>query len=1138
MIMEVSLEAYRAAIGLFNYFRIRCFKFVYSMNRADTALIFLSIALCIVLRIALSNDVELNPGPFFQFGHLNARSLNRDDKFDEISELVKENGFDVFAVTETWLNDRVPNDCLQIPGYNPIIRLDRHQRMGGGVAFFTANSVVVKRRLDLELAAVEFLWIEFRIKHFDILCGVCYRPPDNDSVSLDNFFECFQLVLDKIRQLPKQYFIVMLGDFNAHYDVANPSGNSEVGGKLYSFLESNNLAQLITEPTRVTSNSSTILDLVITNCPERFSASGTLSPPSNCDHSVIFASMNLITHRSRSYKRQVWNFNNVNSADLNCELSQMDWFSLCDNTNDIDETYSCWYSHFRSIIEKYIPLKMVTIRPNDKPWMDSKVRHAIRRRDRLLRIHNIRPSPVTWESYRAQRNFVTSLIRFAKKSFYERANTDLSNPDTNCKKWWSIVNKVCGRENSSTIPPIIENEVPIFDSKEKACIFNDYFVLQTELPLANAVPPIIQPYQTQQFLSNIIATEEQVLELMKGVDISKACGYDGIGNKIIKLCSEGFHVYFTYFINLSLSLGQYPSAWKLANVIPLFKNDNPQHKVNYRPVSLLASFSKICERVVFFHLYNFLMETGFLYKFQSGFRPGDSTINQLIFLVHKIYEALEDGKEVRVVFLDISKAFDKVWHAGLLRKLEALGVQSPLLQWFESYLCNRKQRVVIEGQCSDWRTITSGVPQGSVLGPLLFLIYINDITDDLASLPLIYADDTTLLEIVDDPVVSAGRLNSDLHKISVWADKWLVTMNPVKSRNVIFSLKRNKQVHPPLFLSSNIVKDVESHTHLGLTLQSSMSWRKHIVQVFEKASKRLNMLKFVRFKVDRSILTSLYKSLIRPLMEYGDVIWNNCYDCDSALLDGVQYEAARLVTGAIKGTSSARLYKELAWESLSNRRKLHLLCQFYKIVKNLAPYYLSEMLPKLSSERTNYRLRSRENFTQFSCRTSRFQKSFFPSAITGWNSLDIDVRNSVSLPTFKAKLRSTLFPHSYNKLFDFSLSRRASIDHTRLRLGFSCLREYLFKINRCASPFCECGLESESVKHFFLFCPRYAAQRNVLFTSAATILGETWSSSGDARKINFLLYGVKSVNYDVNCVLFREVQRFIMSTNRFSMATV
>ena len=181
---------------------------------------------------------------------------------------------------------------------------------------------------------------------------------------------------------------------------------------------------------------------------------------------------------------------------------------------------------------------------------------------------------------------------------------------------------------------------------------------------------------------------------------------------------------------------------------------------------------------------------------------------------------------------------------------------------------------------------------------------------------------------------------------------------------------------------------------------------------------------------------------------------------------------------------------------------------------------------------------SSENFTQFPCRTSRFQKSFFPSAIIGWNSLDLDVRNSVSLPTFKAKLRSTLFSHSYNKLFDFSFSRRASVDHTRLRLGFSCLREYLFKINRCASPVCECSLDSESVKHFLLFCPRYAAQRNVLLTSAASILSETWSSSSNASKLAFLLHGVNSLNYDINCALFREVQSLITSTNRFSMATV
>ena len=296
----------------------------------------------------------------------------------------------------------------------------------------------------------------------------------------------------------------MLRDFNGHYD-------SDVGGKLNSCLESNNLAQFIAEPTRVTFHSSTILDLVITNCTERFSTSGTLSPPSNCDHSVIFASMNLFTHRSGSYKRHVWNFNNVNITDLNEELSQLDWFSLCENSNDIDEIYSCWYGHFRSIIEKYIPLKTVTIRPNDKPWMDSKVRLAIRKRDRLLRIHNIRPSPVTWESYRVQRNIVTSLIRFAKKSFYDSANKDLSNPDINCKKWWSIVYRVCGRENSSSIPPIVENEVTIFDSKEKACIFNEYFVLQSELPVANAIPPAIHPIRHSVFYPILLLLKSKCL---------------------------------------------------------------------------------------------------------------------------------------------------------------------------------------------------------------------------------------------------------------------------------------------------------------------------------------------------------------------------------------------------------------------------------------------------------------------------------------------------------------------------------------------------------------------------------------------------------------------------------------------------
>ena len=426
--------------------------------------------------------------------------------------------------------------------------------------------------------------------------------------------------------------------------------------------------------------------------------------------------------------------------------------------------------------------------------MCGQVRLAIRKRNRFLKLHNRNPTLTTWERYRAQRNRTTSLIRKAKNSYYEKLNADLCDQSISSKKWWGLVKQVYDNNNKSLFSSaLMENGVLITDSLDKARIFNEFFATQTNLDGADNIPPDIESFQSSIYISNIVASAQEVYSLMKNVDITKACGHDGVGNKIIQLCCEGFCEFFTNFINLSFALGKFPFQWKLANVIPLFKKDDRQLKNNYRPVSLLPSLSKICEKIVFARLYDFLLDIGFLYKYQSGFRPGDSTINQLIYIIHQIYLAFESGKEVRVVFLDISKAFDKVWHAGLLKKLEALGVRDPLLSWIESYLFNRKQRVVVEGQSSEWANINAGVPQGSVLGPLLFLIYINDLTNELISNPFIYADDTMLFEVVENVDVSAANLNDDLNRISHWSNKWLVTMNPSKCRSLVFSLKRVKK---------------------------------------------------------------------------------------------------------------------------------------------------------------------------------------------------------------------------------------------------------------------------------------------------------------------------------------------------------
>ena len=231
---------------------------------------------------------------------------------------------------------------------------------------------------------------------------------------------------------------------------------------------------------------------------------------------------------------------------------------------------------------------------------------------------------------------------------------------------------------------------------------------------------------------------------------------------------------------------------------------------------MLNSEDKVFERLIFKHLYNHLRDNNVLSSLQSGFIQGDSTVNQLSFLYNTFCQALDMGKEVRVVFCDIRKAFDRVWHAGLLHKLKAAGVQGELLKWFTNYLAERKQRVILPDVASDWTYILAGVPQGSILGPILFLIYINDIVAEIGSNIRLFADDTSLYIIVENPITSAVCLNSDLSKISIWANNWLVDFNPIKTESMLISRKLNKPVHPPLFMQEVQIAEVSSHKHLGL----------------------------------------------------------------------------------------------------------------------------------------------------------------------------------------------------------------------------------------------------------------------------------------------------------------------------------
>lgn len=301
--------------------------------------------------------------------------------------------------------------------------------------------------------------------------------------------------------------------------------------------------------------------------------------------------------------------------------------------------------------------------------------------------------------------------------------------------------------------------------------------------------------------------------------------------------------------------------------------------------------------------------------------------------------------------------------------------------------------------------------------------------------------------------------------------------------------------------------------------------------------KRLNILKGIKYTVDRTTLRKLYKSLVRPLMEYADVLWDGCTESESDLLEHAQYEAAKIVTGAMKGTNKHRLMQELGWEDLKTRRAIHKLLLYFKIVNNFCPSYLVDLLPLQVSERTTYSLRTASNYSLLASRTERFKRSFFPSTTILWNDISFDIRCLESIGSFKKALFSFYNVPSYNTTYDFAIDRFNAIFHTRLRLGTCALNYYLYKIGCKESPVCFCGFYSETIKHFLLECPLYSAPRINLLSSAARIFADRWFSMSKAQIVSVFLFGSQLLSSKQNNDLFSHVQSFISESKRFYKST-
>jgi hypothetical protein len=819
----------------------------------------------------------------------------------------------------------------------------------------------------------------------------------------------------------------------------------------------------------------------------------------------------------------MWDFKNANFYTFRDELGNANW-EECFEVDDIDAICNRWTALFIKISERVVKKKKVLVRPYDKSWYNNYLRGLRRIKDREHGEWVKDRTPLKWGIYKAARNTYFQECDRLKLEHEEHIYASLASEiSRNPKKWWTLVGETMGTKKKTSFPVIIKDGVFCDTDKEKAEAFNKTYLDSSNLTGEFFDLPEGEEEIGHEPLEFIRVTEKDVDDVIKGINTNKAYGPDNISPRLIKEARPSIVKILTLIFNKSLELSKFPAIWKRANVLPIYKKAETFITSNYRPVSLLSILAKVFEKIVFKYLFKYFKENFLISIWQSGFLPGSSTITQFVEIYDQFCRAVNEGKEIRVVFLDISKAFDRVWHRGLLYKLKASGIRGRLLEWLKDYLTDRQQRVVINGEYSEWGSIKAGVPQGSVLGPLLFLIFINDITHVIKYCKIrLFADDTCLFIEVDDPEIQALQLNEDLENLNAWANKWHVDFSPPKTEEVIISRKRSSPVHTVAYLNGAPIKRAPHHKHLGLILSQDLSWTEHINELVDKANRRLGIMRTLKFKIDRLSLEKIYMSFIRPLLEYGDVVWDSPLESLNAL-DMVQKNAARIVVGATARSSTDGLYEETAWESLGGRREFHRTKLMYTIVHGNAPAYLIDLVPGLVASRTGYQLRNRHDLDVPLARINVYANSFYPTVTRIWNSLSLRLKNAPSVDAFKAYHKRSL--PKKNALYFFG-NRFVSTIHARMRIGNSPLKADLAKILHVVdSPLCPCGGgEDENPEHFFFRCQLFNEQRDTLVNDLLPL---------NITNVDELLYGLSTADHITNLHIFGAVHKYIKETKRF-----
>ena len=923
---------------------------------------------------------------------------------------------DVVVGTESWLNSKIKNSEVFPKGYT-IFRKDRpDSRIGGGIFIAVSADLTSSEEPELQTEC-EILWIKIKIKGRRNLLVCCFYHPHTEYLdSMNNFLESARRASSC-----ENAIIVMGGDFNLPgWDWSSKTLKKTSYPKIHhdfrDGVESLGFDQMVDKPTR----GENFLDLFLTNQPNLVHRIENL--PGLADHDCVYMEFQLNTPRRRQPRRQIPLYNEDCKVPLRAAASKLNE-KIIDSYNLDSDVNTVWIEIRDGLLQAcadHVPHKTSKSKTS-LPWLDYEIKKMMRRRDRVHKRFKKSGCKDSEKEFLVLKRTIQRRSRQLYWRYVEGLVSDNPEADqkTHCttknanlnKKLYSFLNS--RKSDGANVSPLKDAGKLITEPKEQAEVLNKQFhsVFSpkenlTEAEFETRCPkPQNQPEYPE--CEELEITESGVRKQLNNLNPYKAAGPDGLTPKLLQTVSEQIAPSITLLFQISLRSGKVPDDWKLAHVAPVFKKGERYKAVNYRPISLTCIVCKIMEHIVTSHIMSHCESCNILSEEQHGFRRGRSCETQLLGYVDEVSRQLEERSQVDTIVLDFSKAFDKVSHNLLLHKLHRYGIKGPVHSWIQSFLECRQQAVVVEGTKSSLLPVESGVPQGSVLGPSLFLLYINDLPLNLNSTTRLFADDTMCHNRVtcrNDQTV----LQTDLNALATWEHQWSMEFHPQKC-STMSATKTDEKLDPAYSLHGHTLENVSTTKYLGITIQDNLKWENHITSTCNKANRTLGFLRRNLRIGNKKTKEKAYKSLVRPILEYASPVWDPYLNEEIQQLEKVQRRAARWVQHRHRQSSCVdSMLQDLKWPSLQLRRKKARLETFYKFHNNLITIN-SAYKPTPSKRRLSRRQNNSKFYDIPTCRTLYRQKTFFPRTIPEWNHLPEDVVAAETLDCFKSRLAAIIF---------------------------------------------------------------------------------------------------------------------------------